>query len=326
MPAPTPPQDLLFETTDYDHAGEYLTGAYGTDIQLSGSRDGCFLRHTRMVTDTFAVDTSSHTYDLVLSVEALPTLLIARPRDTTLEYRPRGAEHQVRPGEVYLPSQLEDEFRVRWHEGTMQVVSLPFATLDQVAATAETRRDTPIRFTDPRPVRPQAARHLATTIDYLTTGLRERPQAMREPLITGAAGRMLAAVVLAAFPNTALLEPTIEDRHDAHPRTVRRAIAFIDDHARENIGVAEIAAAAHVTVRALQYAFRRHRGTTPTGYLRQVRLQQVHQELLDADPGSGVTVTETAARWGFFHPGRFAQYYRTAYGHSPYRTLRRDAP
>ncbi len=60
------------------------------------------------------------------------------------------------------------------------------------------------------------------------------------------------------------------------------------------------------------------------GYLRQVRLHHAHQELLASDPTTGATVTEIAARWGFFHPGRFAHYYRHTYGQPPTRTLLRD--
>jgi AraC-like DNA-binding protein len=62
------------------------------------------------------------------------------------------------------------------------------------------------------------------------------------------------------------------------------------------------------------------------GYLRLVRLREAHLELLAADPAGGATVTGVAARWGFFHPGRFAHYYREVHGCSPYRTLSRDAP
>jgi transcriptional regulator GlxA family with amidase domain len=149
---------------------------------------------------------------------------------------------------------------------------------------------------------------------------------MGEPLVASTSSQLLCAAVLAAFPNTALSEPTIEDRRDSHPRTLRRAIAYIDDHAHEDIGVADIAAAANVTIRALQHAFRRHRDITPMGYVRLVRLRQAHQELLAADPAGDTTVTQVAARWGFFHPGRFARYYREIHGCSPYQTLLRDTP
>lgn len=93
------------------------------------------------------------------------------------------------------------------------------------------------------------------------------------------------------------------------------------DHADQPITVAQIAAAAHVTVRAPQYAFRRHLDTTPLAHLRRVRLAQVHRDLGAADPAGGATVTEIAARWGFCHPGRFASLYRTTYRRAPHQTL-----
>ncbi|MGW2860204.1 helix-turn-helix transcriptional regulator [Streptomyces sp. NPDC001205] len=138
------------------------------------------------------------------------------------------------------------------------------------------------------------------------------------------AAQHLAASVLATVPNTALIEPISTDHRDAHPAALRRALAHIDDHADQPVTVAEIAAAAQVTVRALQYAFRRHLDTTPLAHLRRVRLSHAHQALLDADPGKGHTVTEIAARWGFYHPGRFATIYRDCYGRSPHHTLHRS--
>lgn len=322
--APTPSQPVLFETRDHDRWVEYISGAYGSSIRLGSRKDGHLLRHTRLAAATFAID-AVQTVDMTYTVESLPTLLISRHRTATFDYRSEGAEHRFGPGEVFLLARAEGgaPYWLRTPSGGLQGISVPFPILGQVAATAETRHPAPLRFTDLRPGTRVAARQLTATIDYLETSLRDRPQAMAEPLVAGAAGRMLAAMVLNTFPNTALVEPTIEDRHDSHPATLRRAMAFIDDHAHLDISVADIAAAAHVTIRALQYAFRRHRYTTPMGYLRQVRLQQAHQDLLAADPGSGVTVTEIAARWGFFHPGRFAHHYRSVYGYPPSRTLLR---
>ncbi|MFD9961711.1 helix-turn-helix domain-containing protein [Amycolatopsis sp. NPDC058986] len=319
-------QRLAFETTDYDQAGEFLTGLYGIGIQLTGRKVGYFYRHTRMATDAFSVNIAAQPDTMALTVSPLPSTLLISHCGTTLDLHCEGAEHRFGPGDVFVHNKTEDgsAYWAQWREGAVQTTILPFATLSQVAATADTRRDTPVRFTSLRPHSPAFGRHMRTTIDYLTAGLRDQPEVMGQPLVAGAAGRLLAASLLGAFPNTACAEPTIEDHHDAHPATLRRAIAFIDDHAHEDITAADIAAAAHVTIRALQYAFRKHRGTTPMGYLRQARLQQAHQGLLDADPGSGVTVTEIAARWGFFHPGRFAHRYRTTYGHPPHHTLHHD--
>nr|WP_281251167.1 helix-turn-helix transcriptional regulator [Streptomyces indicus] len=97
----------------------------------------------------------------------------------------------------------------------------------------------------------------------------------------------------------------------------------MDEHAHTAIGLAEIAEAAHVTPRALQYAFRRHLGQTPMEYLRSVRLHRAHAELRNAVPAAGVTVTAIATAWGFGHPGRFAAAYRRTFGCSPSDTLKR---
>ena len=106
------------------------------------------------------------------------------------------------------------------------------------------------------------------------------------------------------------------------PATVRRAAAFIDAHAGQPVTVAEIAAAAGVTARALQYAFRRHYDTTPAGYLRQIRLTRAHRQLQAADPATGATVAQIARRWGWASPASFATAYRKQYGMSPRHTLR----
>lgn len=112
------------------------------------------------------------------------------------------------------------------------------------------------------------------------------------------------------------------DRRDAHPATLRRAIAYIDANAGRDLSAVDIASAAHVSVRAVQLAFRQYLDTTPMAYLRRVRLDHAHRELQAAAPGDA-TVTRVAARWGYGQPSSFAAQYRAAYGESPSQTLRR---
>ena len=141
------------------------------------------------------------------------------------------------------------------------------------------------------------------------------------PLVLGHVSRLLAAVALSTFPNSATTGPTPHDRADNQPVLLRRAIEFIDANVIEDIGLADIAEAVHVTARAVQYMFRRHLDTTPLRYLREVRLHYAHEDLLIANRRQD-TVTAIAARWGFMHTGRFAVFYRQTYGHSPHTTLR----
>lgn len=105
------------------------------------------------------------------------------------------------------------------------------------------------------------------------------------------------------------------------PPLLQRAMAFIDEHARQDITLSDIAAAVNVTPRSVQYVFRRHLGTTPLEYLRRVRLDRVHRDLQAADPAVD-TVTAIAGRWGFSHAGRFSGLYKETFGRPPSRTLR----
>ena len=105
------------------------------------------------------------------------------------------------------------------------------------------------------------------------------------------------------------------------PDTVRAAMAFIDAHAADSITLTEIAAAAQLSPRALQVAFRRHLDTTPVLHLREVRLSRVHADLQSAVPGDGQTVSAVASRWGFSQLSRFARDYKQRYGVSPRQTL-----
>ncbi len=121
-----------------------------------------------------------------------------------------------------------------------------------------------------------------------------------------------------------VFETTSTDRHDPLRGTVRRAVTFIDEHAHTDITIADIAAAAYVTVRAVQLAVRSHLDTTPTAYLRRVRLEHAHRQLQAAGPAT-TTITDVAYRWGFSNATRFAAYYRQAYGVPPSHTLRLDS-
>jgi AraC-like DNA-binding protein len=102
--------------------------------------------------------------------------------------------------------------------------------------------------------------------------------------------------------------------------TVARACAFVREHAQEDIGVDDIAAACGLSARGLQNAFAKHLGTTPTQYLREARLDGANQELAADETTS---VGDVARRWRFQHQGRFSATYADRFGESPSATLRR---
>jgi len=93
-------------------------------------------------------------------------------------------------------------------------------------------------------------------------------------------------------------------------------MAFLDENPAAEMSTADLAAMAGISARALQAGFQELVGMPPSAYLRGVRLDLVHLELASGDHGS---VTDVAARWGCFHPGRFAHQYRERSVSSPPR-------
>jgi AraC-like DNA-binding protein len=237
-------------------------------------------------------------------------------------FRTDRRERWYREGDIYLACRPEQARTSMARPGEHEQIIMDPALMAGVAGTAPGRgRTAAVRFSGTEPVDRRAAAAWQSTCAYLREVLLTVAGTCDEPLLTGTMGRLLAATALTVFPNDALPGPTPADRNDAHPATLRRAIAFIDDNAHRDITPADIAAACHVTVRAVQLTFQRHLGTTPVAYLRRVRLEHAYRHLRDAAPAS-TSVGAVARRWGFANHSRFTAAYRAAYGQLPSHTLR----
>jgi AraC-like DNA-binding protein len=105
-------------------------------------------------------------------------------------------------------------------------------------------------------------------------------------------------------------------------RAVRDALRFVHAHARDPISVPDIAAAAHLSTRGLQSAFRRELGASPAAYLRGVRLEGVRRDLHTMQPSDRQTIADVAKRWHFSNAGRMAAEYRAVFGSAPSAALR----
>lgn len=179
--------------------------------------------------------------------------------------------------------------------------------------------DDGVRFLGSDPVDPQAGRRWVNTFRTLRSEALLAEQT--HPLVADTSARLQAATALTVFPKPAVQTATGADRQDAHPRTLRLALDFLEEHAGQDIGVSDVARDAHVSVRAVQLAFHRHLDTTPMAHLRTIRLRRAHEDLIAADPDL-TSVSTVAGRWGFLNASRFAARYREAYGQPPSRTLR----
>lgn len=106
------------------------------------------------------------------------------------------------------------------------------------------------------------------------------------------------------------------------PRGLKKAIEWLEAEPSRPWRVEELAAVCGVAPRTLQKHFRHFVGRAPLAFLRELRLERAHQELLRGSQDA--SITEIATAHGFAHLGRFAIQYRRRYGESPSATLRRS--
>ncbi|MCY1265588.1 Helix-turn-helix domain protein [compost metagenome] len=108
-------------------------------------------------------------------------------------------------------------------------------------------------------------------------------------------------------------------RQFVHRYIVERAREYILSRKEEPPTVLEICQELKVSRRTLHYGFIKVLGINPVTFLRYLRLNGARQDLLSSD---ALTIGEIAARWGFWHMGMFASYYRQLFGETPSATLR----
>lgn len=294
-----------------------VTTATGSELQPDVMPGGMQLHHASPA-PPLRFDRQSFTVSWSTGETPAGAPLFGQLKSGHLACASDGSERPYRRRDVFLAIQPEHPHLARAIDSQGEVALIDLGLLSQLTATAGWTRQ-PVRFSGPEPVSPQAAQTWKATYAYIRDTVLASPATRTPSMIVSSAGRLLAAATLVTFPNTTITSPAVTGGPDVHSDTLRRAITYIDENARDNTTVADIAAAAAVTVRAVQLAFRRQLGTTPMAYLRQVRLGHAHQDLQNGGPGA--TITSVAYRWGFPSPSRFATYYQQAYGITPSHTL-----
>src|SRR3954469_21565606 len=117
--------------------------------------------------------------------------------------------------------------------------------------------------------------------------------------------------------------PGAGDARGPLPGDLVRALRWIDAHLSEPVRIETLAAAAGVPARTLEAHFRQYLGTTPLGWLRQVRLAYARQQFLNSN--GAASVTHVVRLSGFGQLGRFSGQYRNVFGELPSQTRKRAA-
>lgn len=315
-------ESLLFESRDLGRTEEFLNRAY-TKMQIGGTPADVRTRISRSASDSISIDRIDIGFEMSYDVDPLGKICLCEVHSGRIaDHTTDGWTEDFRPGDLFWLAPPDRPYAGRIVRASYGITLFDQALLTRVAGVGR-KDNAQVRLLSHRPRSRRAAQHLSRTIAYVGDVL-PNPDVKASPLVLAAISQLLASSVVAAFANTS--DPGPEqagtDSRDGRPATVGRALVFMESNLDQAISIADIAAAAGVTVRALQIAFQRHLGATPLEHLRRLRLEEVRAELLAADPAER-TVAAVAARWGFHHHGRMTAAYRELYGELPSTTLAR---
>ncbi|EJT05812.1 helix-turn-helix transcriptional regulator [Rhizobium sp. CCGE 510] len=165
-------------------------------------------------------------------------------------------------------------------------------------------------------------RLIGSLAQTIVSGMRHNGPLLRSPIAMSNLSHALADLVVQSVPHR-LSHLIGRKPFFIAPWHVRDAINFMHVNMARPITISMVAEAVGISTRSLETGFRSFRETTPSAFLRTIRLRAAREDLLDAS--NPESVKDICLKWGFFHLGRFSAAYRDAYGEKPSDTKRRQA-
>ncbi|NMG67816.1 helix-turn-helix domain-containing protein [Azoarcus indigens] len=315
----------LFSSSDVDEAREKVARVFCPhDLRQVSGRQAFASRHNLVRLGETALNFLTYGTDVdILPGELKAFYLVQIPLSGAAQVR-CGGEALTSSPDVASILNPDGEVEMRWrHDARQLMLWIPRKALERrLADQLGFEPERPLSFQVALPRREgltqswcRMVQDLAVNIDQCGADwLRFRPtvSALEDCLLRG----------LLQLHQHNYSERLAAPAEAGPPRHVQRAVDYIHAHASDAISVGDIARSACVSVRALEEGFRRHCGSSPLNYLRDVRLERVRAALQVAGP-EGDSVTDIAHRYGFYHLGRFSAYYKSRFGETPSQTTGR---
>lgn len=309
---------VVVSTHDRREAPELLRRAFPSLVLTVPPSDGPFVFRQSAIGDARIRST-----ELMLSGEAqatgsLPEGVVAVGQVLGGRFSAEYARTRVDPRQPFLLPMAPARFHL--HDAHLRVVAFDaeafHAAAERHDEEAGGRRR---RLSRTAPMSDAAASAWRWTAAHIQNTVRD-PSAFDNPIVAAELFDLGVRTVLACFA-----EPAAEDRFAdvrSSPHAVRRAVAYLEEHAMDSVSVPDVAAAARVSVRSLQAMFRRHLGVSPVEHLHAIRLESARRDLLTAEAIDTGLIGTVAERWGFGNSGRFARLYSERFRERPSDTLR----
>lgn len=128
--------------------------------------------------------------------------------------------------------------------------------------------------------------------------------------------RILRTQLLGLVKSSSLARQNITTKINC---AVNSAINFIRENPHWDYSVEELSDLMQVSPRTLYDQFKKHTGTTPYRYYKNLKLGRARLDLIKY--GNELSITEIASFHGFSHLGRFSSEYRKVFGELPTSTV-----
>lgn len=201
-------------------------------------------------------------------------------------------------------------------------MSLPVTDLVSVGAAIAGRDLTPPR--DASVLTPSAT--TMAKLQHLHAAAGDIAKTAPEVIAHPEAAHGLEQALIEAMVACLTTAETSEERwaQRRHSLIMQRFYRLVAEYPGQPLYVPEICKSIGVAERTLRVCCQEQLGTSPKHFLMMRRMQLARRDLKMAD-SKATTVTEIAARYGFWQFGQFAATYRSIFGELPSVTLARKA-
>ncbi|WP_455568327.1 AraC family transcriptional regulator [Streptomyces omiyaensis] len=240
-------ESFRFDSGSLEETEAFLSEAY-TPMRIGGRPEDARARVARSEAAGLVSDRLEFGYTMAYDAGCLNRICLVTVHAGSFADTTGGGERLFGPGETFLLAPPDRPYRGEVRSARYTITMFDPGLLAEAAATGGGFRG-PVRITGQRAFDAAARRRLGSAVAYVRDQVLGGPGEVGE-LVAASAARHLAAVALASLPSTVLGDGAGPlDGRDAHSDTLRRAMAFVEENAHRDIGLADIAAAVPVTPR-----------------------------------------------------------------------------
>lgn len=133
---------------------------------------------------------------------------------------------------------------------------------------------------------------------------------------------LIISLILEEFENNYMAFLN-EKYQPCKPKYVQQAQCYIRDNYGSDINIKQLSQEINTTPRSLQMGFKKYLSTTPTNYIKSVRLE-IARKILTSPSITPPNITSIALSCGFNHLSNFTKQYKQTYGLTPSETLTKN--